>query len=180
MRAHPVERSISQRQSFVASQLSIDIAVPPERAFDLLHDYGQRLAWDPFLRRADVLDATAAGLHVRTLCVAKWSSGGLGMETEYVSFDRPRVAAVRMTRGPWIFRWFAASIRQDPNPDGTTKVTYRFQFLVRPSWATYMLGPLLGLIFARETRARLKALKRFLERTSPGSTGNTSCSVEGG
>jgi uncharacterized protein YndB with AHSA1/START domain len=143
--------------------LSIDIAVSPERVFDLLHDYRQRLLWDPFLRRAEVLESDAAGLHVRTLCVAKWSSGGLGMETEYVAFDRPRVAAVRMTRGPWMFRSFAASIRQDPNSDGSTTVTYRFNFRVKPSWTAFLLRPLLNLIFARETRARLAALKRFLE-----------------
>jgi uncharacterized protein YndB with AHSA1/START domain len=139
--------------------LSIDIAANPERVFDLLHDYSRRLQWDPFLREATVLGAASAELHVRTLCVAKWQSGGLGMETEYVSFDRPRVAAVRMTRGPWVFRSFAASIRQDLNPDGTTKVTYRFNFVPRPS----ALGPLLRAIFARETKMRLAALKRFVE-----------------
>jgi hypothetical protein len=148
----------------VSSQaLSIDIAASAERVFDLLHDYGQRLAWDPFLRRADILDATSAGLGVRTLCVAKISSGGLGMETEYISFERPHVAAVRMTRGPWMFSSFAASIRQDSNPDGTTRVTYRFNFRTRPKWASFILNPLLNLIFARETRARLAALKQVLE-----------------
>src|SRR5262245_45048543 len=114
-----------------SQSLSVDIAASPERVFDLLHDYQRRLAGDPFLRRAEGLCAAAAGLHVRTLCVAKWSSGGMGMETEYVSFDRPHVAAVRMTRGPWIFRSFAASIRQDSNPDGSTRVTYRFNFQPR-------------------------------------------------
>jgi hypothetical protein len=40
----------------VTSQaLSIDIAASPERVFDLLHDYGQRLVWDPFLRRAELV-----------------------------------------------------------------------------------------------------------------------------
>jgi hypothetical protein len=106
-----------------------------------------------------VLCAAAAGLHVRTLCVAKWSSGGLGMETEYVSYDRPHVAAVRMTRGPWFFESFAASIRQDANADGTTRVTYRFNFRPRP----HFLDPMLRAIFARETKSRLWALKRFIE-----------------
>ena len=140
--------------------VSVDIEATPELVFDVLHDYARRLDWDPFLRRADVLSASAAGLHVKTLCVAKWSSGGLGMETEYVSFDRPHVAAVRMTRGPWFFESFAASIRQDAHTDGTTRVTYRYNFRSRPSF----LDPLLRVIFARETQARLWALKRFIER----------------
>lgn len=136
----------------------------PERVFDLLHDYARRLQWDPFLRRADVIDGDTAGLHVRTLCVAKWSSGGLGMETVYVSFKRPAVAAVRMTRGPWVLRSFAASIRQRAQPDGTTTVTYRYHFRVRPQWLAPVLAPLAQFLFMRETRQRLQALKAVLER----------------
>jgi uncharacterized protein YndB with AHSA1/START domain len=145
-------------------EASVDVAAPPERVFDLLHDYARRLTWDPFLRRADVIDADEAGLHVRTLCVAKWTRGGLGMETEYVSFDRPRVAAVRMTRGPWFFGSFAASIRQVPRTDGTTRVTYRYNFRVRPRWLSPALAPVMRFVFMRETRRRLAALKSALER----------------
>ena len=135
----------------------------PERIFDLLHDYARRLEWDPFLRRADVIDGDVAGLHVRTLCVAKWSSGGLGMETEYISFKRPSLAAVRMTQGPWFFGSFAASIRQRPRADGTTRVTYRYHFRVRPRWLSPVVAPLLRFVFTREARSRLEALKARLE-----------------
>ena len=36
------------------------------------------------------------------------------METVYVAFERPQVAAVRLTSGPPLFSAFAASIRQTP------------------------------------------------------------------
>lgn len=151
---------------FVASvAASIDIATTPERVFDLLHDYERRLTWDPFLREATILDGISkAAIGARTLCVAKWSSGGLGMETEYVSFSRPDVAAVKMTKGPWIFRNFAASIRQKVNADGSTRVTYRFNFELRPIATAMLLRPVVCKLFERETNSRLLALKEYLER----------------
>ncbi len=136
----------------------------PERIFDLLHDYERRLEWDPFLRRAEVLGSDTPGVGVKTLCVAKWSSGGLGMETEYVSFDRPKVAAVRMTDGPWFFDSFAASIRQRPLGNGITRVTYRFNFELSPPGLARLLTALVRRVLLRETRVRLDALKRALER----------------
>jgi hypothetical protein len=164
-RARPCDVVVETRMR--SEETSVDVLASPERIFDLLHDYARRLEWDPFLRRAIVIDGDAAGLHVRTLCVAKWSSGGLGMETEYVSFTRPNVAAVRMTSGPWFFGSFAASIRQQARSEGLTRVTYRYNFEVRPRWLSPVLEPVLRSIFMRETRQRLTALKAFLERSNP-------------
>lgn len=142
----------------------VEITASPEEVFDLVHDYERRLAWDPFLRRADVLDGAAeVGVGVKTLCVARRRSGGLGMENRYVSFQRPRVAAVEMTRGPWFLEKFAASILQQPMGHGSTRVTYKASFRARPRWAAPLLEPLFRLVFRYETRRRLEHLKRFLE-----------------
>jgi hypothetical protein len=86
------------------------------------------------------------------------------METEYVSFDRPRVAAVRMTRGPWCIGSFAASIRQEPLDAHTTRVEYTFSVATRPRWLAWLLDPLAAAWFESHTERRLAALKRFLER----------------
>ena len=143
---------------------SVEIRAEPAAVFDLIHDYGRRLEWDPFLREARLLgDAPRAALGVRALCVARLTSGGLGMETVYVSFERPHVAAVRMTRGPFILGSFAATLRQAAVAPGLTRVTYRFNASSRPSWLRPVLDPLVGAFFLREVRRRLRALKRFLE-----------------
>ena len=56
-----------------------------------------RLKWDTFLKRAELTEgATKADKGVQAYCVAK---NGLGMVTEYVSFNRPRATAIKMTRG---------------------------------------------------------------------------------
>ena len=148
-------------------EAAIEIRATPERIFDVIHDYGRRLEWDPFLTDARILDgAPAAGVGVTTRCTARNGFGGLAMETVYVSFDRPRVAAVKMTKGPPMLSTFAASLRQDPSAadPGLTRVTYRFNFSTRPAWLRAIMGPVATLLFRRETRQRLRALKAYIER----------------
>ena len=145
---------------------AIDIRATPEDVFDLIHDYGRRLEWDPFLKGACLLEgARAAGVGVKSLCTARNGFGALAMETVYVSFERPRVAAVRMTRGPSLLESFAASINQEDIGSGMTRVTYRFSFLTRPRWLRAITEPIATALFRREVRDRLEALKHFLERS---------------
>lgn len=124
--------------------------------FDLMQDYERRLAWDPFLREARLIDATASGIGVRAWCVDR---RGRGMETEYVSFDRPRRVAVKMTRGPWIFRKFAGAWIYETMEDDMTRVTFKYHVEAR-----LRLGRLgdavLARVFAREMDDRLRALAR--------------------
>lgn len=143
---------------------SVEIAASPEAIFDLIHNYSRRLEWDPFLKKAALLNgAQAAGVGVHSVCVAKNRLGGLGMETVYVVFDRPRIAAVKMVRGPAILQSFGASLRQDHVILGTTRVTYKYALETRPAWLRWLLTPLCKCVFSRETRGRLAKLKSFLE-----------------
>ena len=144
----------------------IDIRATPEVAFDLIHDYPRRLEWDPFLKEARLLEgAESAAVGVQARCTARNGFGGLVMETVYVSFDRPRVAAVKMTRGPAVLETFAASLRQDDVEAGITRVTYRFNFSTKPRWLRAILDPIAAALFRREVRQRLQALKRYLEHS---------------
>ncbi|MDA1052917.1 MAG: SRPBCC family protein [Planctomycetota bacterium] len=151
-----------------SASVTIDIHVGPEVIFDLIHDYSRRLDWDPFLREARLLNgAHFADRGVSSRCVARWAVGGLAMDTVYVSFTRPRVAAVNMTNGPLFLRSFAASIRQERIDNKATRVTYRYNFESQPSWLAFVTEPIVGWVFYRETCRRLAALKRFLEAGQP-------------
>jgi ribosome-associated toxin RatA of RatAB toxin-antitoxin module len=130
--------------------------------FALTQDYARRLAWDPFLREARLLGGTgAAAPGVRAWCVAWY---GLGMETEYVTVSPPRAAAVRMTRGPWLLESFAGSWRFEPAGPGRTRVAFRYRLTARPRRLRWLLHPLLAAFFGHDTRRRLRALKRAVER----------------
>src|SRR4051812_41846783 len=136
---------------------SIEVAAEPGVLFDLTQDYTQRLDWDPFLREARLLGgAEGPGVGVRAWCVARI---GLGMETEYVSFNPPGACAVEMTRGPWFFRAFSGSWRFDRVGPNRTRVAFTYSLVGRPS----ILSGVLRFVFAREARRRLEALKRAAE-----------------
>jgi hypothetical protein len=140
----------------------IVIAATPAELFALTQDYGRRLQWDPFLQSAELLGgATAAGIGVRASCVAH---SGLGMETEYVSFNPPRSCAVKMTRGPRLIGSFAGSWRFEEVDPVHTRVGFRYHLRARPFWLSWLLTPIVGWVFARDTRKRLVALKAAVEQ----------------
>ena len=74
------------------------VAAAPDAVFALTQDYARRLTWDPFLSRAELVGgASRPAVGVRAWCVTRT---GIGMETEYVTFTPPRLAAVKMTTRP--------------------------------------------------------------------------------
>jgi ribosome-associated toxin RatA of RatAB toxin-antitoxin module len=138
---------------------AVDVRATAASLFALTQDYDRRLAWDPFLREARLIGANEAGVGVRAWCVAQ---SGLGMETEYVSFDPPRVCAVKMTRGPAMLKSFSGSWRFSPGDAGTTRVVFRYNVETSPR----ILGAMMSWMFERETRKRLAALKQYVEGMS--------------
>jgi len=140
-----------------------------EAAFDLIHDYDRRLLWDSMLSRAEILDGSAtAGKGVRTLCVATWRGAWLGMVTEYISFERGRVAAVKLVRPMPRFGRFAATIAHEPISADRSSVTYIYSFRSRPGLLRFILDPLLNMLLRREVRKRLSCLQSFLTAESAG------------
>jgi hypothetical protein len=130
----------------------------PEVVFALTQNYAARLKWDPFLREAVLMDgATEPGVGVRAWCVAR---SGLGMETEYVSFTPPRVAAVKITRGPKVLATFGGTWEFMPLGVGRTKVIFRYQLRARPRWLAFLIEPVARWWFSRETRMRVVALAK--------------------
>jgi hypothetical protein len=143
---------------------SIEIGASCEAVFDLVHDYERRLEWDSMLSRASLLaGATAAQVGVRSLCVGTWKGGFLPLETEYVRFERGRVAAVKLTNRPPFFGRFAATIKHTALADDRSRTTYIYSFRARPRFLAPVLEPIMKRMLAREVRARLEALRKFLE-----------------
>jgi hypothetical protein len=136
-----------------------------EDAFDLTHDYARRLEWDTLLSAAYLEgDATAAGKGVAATCVGRGLLARFALTTIYVSFRRPHVAAVKMVNRPPLFATWAASIRHAPLSDGTSTITYTWNFTARPRWLAWLLEPIMAWSFARETRQRLAAMREHFAR----------------
>jgi hypothetical protein len=131
--------------------------------FDLLHDYDRRLEWDTLLSAAYLTDGHShAAEGVTSICVGRAWIGKLALQTVYVSFDRPRLAAVKMINSPPFFRTWAASIRHHDQGNHSSLLTYTWTFTARPRWLAWLLEPVMGLLFYWESRKRLKALHNFL------------------
>jgi ribosome-associated toxin RatA of RatAB toxin-antitoxin module len=100
-----------------------------EKVFDFTQNYNNRLKWDTFLKKADLIDgATIADKGVRAYCVAK---NGIGMETEYVTYNRPKVTAIKMTKGPFMFKSFLGSWTFKEISSNRTEVIFLYSFSLR-------------------------------------------------
>jgi ribosome-associated toxin RatA of RatAB toxin-antitoxin module len=131
----------------------------PEFVFDYTQDYGKRLSWDTFLTKAELTNgATEARVGVRAWCVAH---NGLGMETEYVSFNRPKTTAIKMTRGPFFFKTFLGSWMFKDVGDGQTEVTFLYSFQL--TFPFNLVTPIIKNNLRRNVRKRLLDLKKCIE-----------------
>lgn len=144
-------------------QISEIIPATSHVAFDLLHDYERRLEWDTLLQAAYLDGAAVADKGVTAVCVGRRSLGGIALRTIYVSFDRPKVAAVKMVNAPAFFKSWAASIRHENISDQESRITYKFHFVTKPRILRFILDPIMEKVFLWETRKRLRALKAFLK-----------------
>ncbi|MCB0700113.1 MAG: SRPBCC family protein [Chitinophagales bacterium] len=130
-----------------------------EQVFDRTQDYENRLDWDPFLISAELMDgAKAVDKGVKAYCMAK---NNVGMETVYVSFDRPKVAAVTMTKGPYMFKSFSASWRFKEMGDTQTEVIFVYSFQLR--FPFNLFTSLVKSRLRHDVQQRLKGLKGSLE-----------------
>ncbi len=144
-----------------------------EAAFDLTHDYTRRLDWDTLLSAAYLEDgATQAARGAKATCVGVGWLSRFALTTVYVSFDRPRVAAVKMVPGPTVdrpplFATWAASIRHEAGPtDAESTITYTYNFTARPRWLAWLVEPVMAWFFARETRQRLAAMREYFRHSA--------------
>jgi hypothetical protein len=145
-------------------EVSAIIPASSQEVFDLLHDYNRRLEWDTLLQAAYLEDGyLLADKGVTAVCVGRASLGGLVLKTVYVTFERPRLAAVKMVNKPPFFQSWAASIRHQDVSVNESRITYTFHFTTRPRFLGFILDRLIKKIFVWETKKRLQALANFLE-----------------
>lgn len=138
---------------------SIIIEELPELVFDFTQDYGKRLRWDTFLKRADLMNgASKTGKGVKAYCVAR---NGLAMVTEYITFNRPEVTAIKMTKGPFLFKSFLGSWRFRLKSAGKTEVIFLYSFT--PRFPFVLLSGLIKRNLHKNVKQRLIDLKRSIE-----------------
>lgn len=131
----------------------------PDIVFDYTQDYGNRLNWDTFLKRAELMDgALAAAVGVKAYCVSR---NGLGMVTEYVSFNRPKATAIKMTKGPFMFKDFLGSWTFKDAGSSMTEVIFLYSYTLR--FPFNLFARLIKNNLQSNVRQRLNDLKKNIE-----------------
>jgi ribosome-associated toxin RatA of RatAB toxin-antitoxin module len=139
---------------------TILIDAPAELVFDFTQDYTKRLVWDTFLKSATLVEgAINAKKGVKAYCVAK---NGLGMTTEYVTFNRPKVTAVKMITGPYLFKSFLGSWLFKEIDVDKTEIGFLYSFSLR--FPFNLISGLVKNNLQNNVRQRLLDLKNSIER----------------
>jgi hypothetical protein len=143
------------------------IPTSAEAVFDLIHDYRRRLEWDTLLQEAYLEpEFSEARQGAISVCRGRAFLGGFALRTEYVSFEKGKVAAVKLLNQPPFFDSFAASIRHLKIDDEQSELIYKVNFSAKPRWLRWLLHPLMRAALVWETRKRLRALKNFFRQSS--------------
>lgn len=138
---------------------SIIINARPEVIFDFTQDYTQRLVWDTFLKRAELIDTEQAEVGVKAWCVSKH---GLGMETEYVSFNRPKVTAIKQSKKSLLFKKFSGSWVYKETTKNETKVKFTYSYSL--NFPFNIASVIIHIILVRNVQQRLKDLKLNIDQ----------------
>lgn len=145
--------SIKFTESIIIEKSSLEV-------FDFTQNYNNRLNWDTFLKRAELIEGAAtAEKGVKAYCVAK---NGLGMVTEYVTFNRPKVTAIKMTKGPYLFKSFLGSWTFRELENNSTEVVFLYSFSLRFPFS--LVSSLIKQNLQNNVKLRLKDLKSNLEQ----------------
>ena len=138
----------------------ININDSQETIFDYTQDYNNRLSWDTFLKKAELIEgAVNANKGIKAYCVAK---NGLGMETEYVSFNRPKVTAIKMIKGPFLFKSFLGSWTFKEIQQDMTEVIFLYSFELRFPFS--LLSYFIKRNLQNNVKQRLLDLKTCIEK----------------
>ena len=138
---------------------SIRIKENREVIFDFTQDYSRRLKWDNFLKKAELINAKTLRKDVKAWCVSKY---GLEMETKYLSFNHPKVTAVKQNRKSLWFSVFSGSWRLEEIEKNKTEVCFTYSSIL--NFPFNLVQWLINSIWMKKVEQRLDDLKENIEK----------------
>ncbi len=138
----------------------IIIDQPASTVFDFTQDYSRRLEWDTSLKKAELAEGyTPSGKGAQVYYMTKW---GIGMNAEYVSYNRPKVSAVKITGGSYLFRSLIGSWNYRDINEHQTELTFLYAFELRFLFSLYNYP--IRRYLQYQARQSLHTLKTLLEK----------------
>ena len=131
--------------------------------FDAFHYHLWRARWDSLVSATHVLGgAPCPFVGAVTENAGAGALRGLSMRTQFVSYDRPHLAAASMLGQSFPFTKCAASMRHRAVSPQQSVLIYTYTFEVGPSALRWMMAPVVNWIFSWQTRRRFARLHDFL------------------
>jgi len=131
--------------------------------FDAFHYHPWRHRWDSLVS-ATVIEGGAHCPYVGAVThnVGSGWMRNLSMRTQFVAFDRPRLAAASMLGQSFPFKRWAASMRHKELDNGQSLLLYTYTLEVGPSWIAWFIRPIVERVFEYQTRQRFQRLSKYL------------------
>jgi len=132
--------------------------------FDAFHYHVWRSRWDSLVRNTRVVGgAPCPSVGAITENQGRGWLGGVAMRTQFVSYDRPRVAAARMLGVSFPFRRWAASMQHRAVGEHHSVLIYTYTLEAGPPAWRWLIEPVVEWVFIRQTHRRFARLQRFLQ-----------------
>jgi hypothetical protein len=131
--------------------------------FDAFHHHFWRARWDSLVSATHVLGGSPSPfVGAITENTGAGTLRGLSMRTQFVSYDRPFVAAAAMLGQSFPFTKWAASMRHRSTGIQESVLIYTYNFEVGPVALRWMMEPVVAWIFDWQTNRRFARLREFL------------------
>jgi hypothetical protein len=134
-----------------------------EVVFDTFHYHQWRARWDSLVSDTHVTDGAPCPY---VGAISENTGGGLlqalSMRTQFVTFDRPRIAAATMLGRSFPFTKWAASMQHSRIDDHHSIMIYTYTFRAGPPLIDWMLEPVVKIVFNWQTRRRFERMRVFL------------------
>lgn len=144
-------------------KLEFTMPAPAAVVFDAFHYHQWRHRWDSLVSATAVVGgAPCPYVGAVTENTGGGWMRGLSMQTRFVSFDRPHLAAATMVGTSFPFSRWAASMRHKEIDGQTSLMVYTYTLDVTPRWLAWILRPVVQRVFVHQTRKRFLRLQAFL------------------
>lgn len=152
------------------AHLRFEFLMPADAStvFDSFHYHHWRVRWDSLVKNT----AVVGGAPCPFVGAVTESTGGgllrgLAMRTQFVSFDRPHVAAAAMVGRSFPFVRWAASMRHRQIQAQQSVLIYTYTFDAGPPGLRWLMEPIVARFFNHQTRKRFARLHHFLAAHAP-------------
>jgi hypothetical protein len=136
---------------------------PCDVVFDIFHYQLWRARWDSLVNATHIVGgAPCPSVGPVNQVAAGGLLRGLSMRTEFISYQRPRIAAARMVGRSFPFAKWAASMKHEAIDANQSVMIYTYTIETGPPMLRWLMEPIVDRIFQRQTRKRFACMRDFL------------------